>query len=137
MAKAEFFRLFAGPSGSPAPMSYDLNQNESELDSRQLQKLADAAKFLRDTAENTLTYMRSCAMHISHPMVPELEANFLMAREKVVELSGGRKRRFEIDDRAPRLAARNAYPSLLARSRMLAGITATGDGDRRFGTAEH
>ncbi|KAK2812956.1 hypothetical protein FQN50_000977 [Emmonsiellopsis sp. PD_5] len=57
-----------------------------------------AAKFLRDTAENTLNYLR--ARHMDHYMVPELEAAFQMAKEKAIALSGGRKRPFEIHEAA-------------------------------------
>ncbi|ODH21109.1 hypothetical protein ACO22_05704 [Paracoccidioides brasiliensis] len=55
-----------------------------------------AAKFLRDTAENALTYMHSRQM--KHHMAPELEVAFQMAKEKATALSGGRKRRFEVHD---------------------------------------
>ncbi|KAK2731973.1 hypothetical protein FQN55_004301 [Onygenales sp. PD_40] len=57
-----------------------------------------AAKFLRDTAENTLNYLR--ARNMDHYMVPELEAAFQMAKEKAIALSGGRKRPFEIHEAA-------------------------------------
>ena len=55
-----------------------------------------AVKFLRDTAENALTYLRS--WKLDHHMIPELEASFAMAKEKAILLSGGRKRPFEICD---------------------------------------
>jgi hypothetical protein len=63
-------------------------------DSQPVQKL-QAARFLRDTAENTLNYLHAC--HCSeHSMIPELAENFEIAKEKATQLSGGRKRRFEI-----------------------------------------
>lgn len=55
------------------------------------------ARFLRDTAENALSYL-SLNGHSDHPSIPELEHFFQLARDKATELSGGRKRRFDADD---------------------------------------
>ncbi|PGH11737.1 hypothetical protein AJ80_06998 [Polytolypa hystricis UAMH7299] len=52
-----------------------------------------SAKFLRDTAENILNYLR--ARGLDHYMIPELETAFQQARDKAIVLSGGRKRPFE------------------------------------------
>lgn len=54
-----------------------------------------AAKFLRDSAENTLKYLVENDTH--HYMIPVLQNEFEMARHKAVEMNGGKKRRFEID----------------------------------------
>lgn len=53
-----------------------------------------AARFLRDTAENALNYLRTNGLS-DHASIPELEQVFELARDKATELSGGRKRRFE------------------------------------------
>jgi len=57
----------------------------------------EAARFLRDTAENTLNYLHKRNL-MEHHMVPELEEMFNHAKEKATELSGGKKRRFEIHE---------------------------------------
>lgn len=57
----------------------------------------DAVKFLRDTAENTLNYLRAHGL-ADHQLVPELQRSFEMAKDTATVLSGGRKRRFEILD---------------------------------------
>ena len=56
-----------------------------------------AARFLRDTAENALIYLRARHMG-NHPIIPELEKMFDQAKEEAIRLSGGKKRRFEIDE---------------------------------------
>lgn len=53
-----------------------------------------AAKFLRDTAENTLLYIK--AQKSDHRLIPELESTREMAKNKAITLCGGRKRRFEV-----------------------------------------
>jgi len=52
-----------------------------------------AAKFLRDTAENTIQYLQN--RNVDPIMMTELEATYNMAKAKVVALSGGKKRKFD------------------------------------------
>lgn len=54
-----------------------------------------AAKFLRDSAENTLKYL--VENDSRHFMVPILRSEFEMARKKAVEMNGGKKRPFEVE----------------------------------------
>ena len=61
------------------------------------------AKFLRDTAENTLEYLKG--KHVDALMMAELEGTFRMAKSIVVDLSGGKKRKF---DRAEMVDTREA-----------------------------
>lgn len=58
---------------------------------------AQAARFLRDTAENTLNCFRAHGL-MSHRMVPELKRMFQHAKDKATEFLGGKKRRFEIEE---------------------------------------
>lgn len=59
----------------------------------------DAARFLRDTAENTLRYLRSNGLAEENGgLVTELEYTFAAARDKATALSGGRKRHFDEGD---------------------------------------
>ncbi|PKY05480.1 hypothetical protein P168DRAFT_340888 [Aspergillus campestris IBT 28561] len=59
----------------------------------------DAARFLRDTAENTLRYLRSNGLaEEKGGLVTELEYTFAAARDKATALSGGRKRHFDEGD---------------------------------------
>ncbi|KIX04319.1 uncharacterized protein Z518_05186 [Rhinocladiella mackenziei CBS 650.93] len=63
------------------------------------QETISTAKFLRDTAENTLQYLKN--KNVDPIMVTELEATYNMAKAEVVSLTGGKKRKFdlvEIDD---------------------------------------
>ncbi|KAI9036378.1 uncharacterized protein KD926_002032 [Aspergillus affinis] len=53
-----------------------------------------ATRFLRDTAENALLYLSQNAM-MDHAAVGDLQSNFALARDKVAELCGGRKRHFD------------------------------------------
>lgn len=53
-----------------------------------------AIRFLRDTAENALLYLRQNAM-MDHSAVADLQENFAIARDKAAELCGGRKRHFD------------------------------------------
>ncbi|PGH10853.1 hypothetical protein AJ79_05213 [Helicocarpus griseus UAMH5409] len=69
-----------------------------EIHKDDLAKQAVAARFLRDTAENALNYLK--ARNMQHYMIPELEASFQAAREKAIDLSGGRKRPFEVHEDA-------------------------------------
>jgi hypothetical protein len=66
-----------------------------------------AARFLRDTAENALNCFRSRGL-MSHRMVPELERMFQFAKDKATEFLGGKKRRFEIKE-DPRTAAKRRH----------------------------
>lgn len=53
----------------------------------------EAAKFLRDTAENTLQYLSDKV--IDPNALTELQSTFNMAKATVVSLSGGKKRKFD------------------------------------------
>ncbi|KAK5303860.1 hypothetical protein LTR99_004315 [Exophiala xenobiotica] len=53
----------------------------------------EAAKFLRDTAENTLQYLSDKI--IDPNALTELQSTFNMAKATVVSLSGGKKRKFD------------------------------------------
>lgn len=67
------------------------------------QELTDAAKFLRDTAENALQYLAD--KDVDPGAMAELQSTFNMAKATVVSLTGGRKRKFDIVDQlqhAPR-----------------------------------
>lgn len=54
-----------------------------------------AAKFLRDTAENTLDHIGRAAGHVDPRIEAELRQTFETAQQIVVQLSGGRKRKFD------------------------------------------
>ena len=59
----------------------------------------DAARFLRDTAENTLRYLRINGLAEENGgLVTDLEYTFAAARDKATALSGGRKRHFDEGD---------------------------------------
>ncbi|EED13056.1 hypothetical protein TSTA_055580 [Talaromyces stipitatus ATCC 10500] len=62
-------------------------------------KLADAAKFLRDSAENALSYLQAQGILslCDSSLVMELQTVFGFAKSKAIEFLGGRKRRFEIE----------------------------------------
>lgn len=62
-------------------------------------KLADAAKFLRDSAENALSYLEAQELSSScdSDLLLELRAVFDFAKSKAIEILGGRKRRFEVE----------------------------------------
>ncbi|KAL2862261.1 uncharacterized protein BJX67DRAFT_366711 [Aspergillus lucknowensis] len=53
-----------------------------------------AVRFLRDTAENTLRYLHDNGLS-GHAWVPDLEETFAAARDRTVQLLGGRKRHFD------------------------------------------
>ncbi|KAL3478591.1 hypothetical protein BJX99DRAFT_256240 [Aspergillus californicus] len=53
-----------------------------------------AVRFLRDSAENTLRYLRTNGL-LKHPWVPDLEQTFALARDKTAQILGGRKRHFD------------------------------------------
>ncbi|KAL4801113.1 major facilitator superfamily domain-containing protein [Aspergillus venezuelensis] len=61
----------------------------------------DAVRFLRDSAENALRYLRANGPQ-DHPWVPDLEQTFNIARDKTAQLLGGRKRHFDEDNRGRR-----------------------------------
>lgn len=67
------------------------------LDDAGYMEKAKAARFLRDTAENSLNCLRARGL-TTHRMVPELEEMFQYAKDKATELLGGKKRRFEITE---------------------------------------
>jgi hypothetical protein len=69
------------------------------LDDSSLTEKLRAARFLRDTAENSLNYLHALDC-MDHSLVPELEEIFEHAKDKATQLSGGRKRRFEISEGA-------------------------------------
>lgn len=54
-----------------------------------------AAKFLRDTAENTLDHIGRAAGYVDPRIEAELRQTFETAQQIVVQLSGGRKRKFD------------------------------------------
>ncbi|EEA28860.1 hypothetical protein TMatcc_002787 [Talaromyces marneffei ATCC 18224] len=60
---------------------------------------ADAAKFLRDSAENALNYLEAQELlsTCDSDLVLELQTVFSFAKSKAIEILGGRKRRFEIE----------------------------------------
>jgi hypothetical protein len=73
------------------------DQARSEYNS--LIKVADsktvtAAKFLRDTAENALTYLKE--KNVDAEVLNELKETCNMAATAVITLSGGKKRKFDL-----------------------------------------
>lgn len=58
--------------------------------------LVGAAKFLRDTAENTQQYLTDKS--IDPIMLAELQSTYNMAKATVVSLTGGKKRKFDAVD---------------------------------------
>lgn len=54
-----------------------------------------AAKFLRDTAENTLDHIGRAAIRIDPRIEAELTQTFETAQRIVMQLSGGKKRKFD------------------------------------------
>lgn len=56
-----------------------------------------AIRFLRDTAENTIWYLRTNGL-FDHASLPELEETFQWTKNRAAELSGGRKRNFDYDN---------------------------------------
>ncbi|KAF7592920.1 hypothetical protein BBP40_012241 [Aspergillus hancockii] len=72
----------------------------------------EAARFLRDTAENALRYLHANGLS-DHTAVPDLEQVFTISRDKATQLTGGRKRHFDEDtDRRP-----DRHPRKKKRSR--------------------
>lgn len=61
--------------------------------------LAETAKFLRDSAENALSYLEAQNMMSTCPedLVTELQTVFDFAKSKAIAFLGGRKRRFEVE----------------------------------------
>lgn len=60
-------------------------------------ELMPAAKFLRDTAENTIQYLKDNQRN-NPEMEAELQATYNMAKATVVSLVGGKKRKFDTVD---------------------------------------
>ncbi|RAL14970.1 uncharacterized protein BO97DRAFT_403989 [Aspergillus homomorphus CBS 101889] len=59
-----------------------------------------SVRFLRDTAENALQYLRANGRP-NHSLIPDIEYHFRLARDRAAQLSGGRQRRFEDPSRGP------------------------------------
>lgn len=57
-----------------------------------------AARFLRDTAENLLSYLENKT--VDSAMMAELDATYKMAKSTAVSLSAGKKRKFDCPDRS-------------------------------------
>lgn len=53
----------------------------------------EAAKFLRDTAENGIHYLKD--RNQNHPALTELSETYTMAKMVVLDLNGGKKRKFD------------------------------------------
>jgi hypothetical protein len=76
---------------------------------------ARAARFLRDTAENILSYFEN---KTTDPiMMAELDATCRMAKEAAVSLTGGKKRKFDVGETDRGTGVRRGYGSLPYRSR--------------------
>jgi hypothetical protein len=85
---------------------------------------ARAARFLRDTAENILSYLGN---KTTDPiMMAELDATCRMAKEAAVSLTGGKKRKFDVGETDRGMGVRRGYGSLPYRSRK--------GGGQRYGT---
>lgn len=63
-------------------------------------KRTNNVRFLRDTAENLLRYLKS--VDKNHDMIPELEDIVRSSQAQATILAGGRKRKFERDDSGSR-----------------------------------
>jgi hypothetical protein len=84
---------------------------------------ATAARFLRDTAENILSYLEN---KTADPiMMRELNATYRMAKEAAVSLTGGKKRKFDVGEAERGMGARRGHGGLLNRSGH--------DGGQRYG----
>jgi hypothetical protein len=71
---------------------------------------ATAARFLRDTAENILSYLEN---KTTDPiMMEELNATYRMAKEAAVSLTGGKKRKFDVGEAGQEMGARRGHGSL-------------------------
>ncbi|CRG83817.1 putative transporter C1683,12 [Talaromyces islandicus] len=68
------------------------------LKSTNYEENAVAAKYLRDTAENALLYLKSDDDFGSAQLLHELQTVFEYSRSMCVALLGGKKRRFEIEE---------------------------------------
>lgn len=55
-----------------------------------------AAKFLRDTAENTMAYFYKNGLH-KHEMIPRIKEAYRLGQKKAAAATGGRLRPFEMD----------------------------------------
>ncbi|KAI1950456.1 hypothetical protein LOZ57_002015 [Ophidiomyces ophidiicola] len=74
-----------------------------------------AAKFLRDTAENTLTYFRDMGIH-DHEMIPHIKAAYWLGHNKTLE-DTGRARPFEMGTEDYGIRARRLRDSRLNAGR--------------------
>jgi hypothetical protein len=75
---------------------------------------ATAARFLRDTAENILSYLEN---KTTDPiMMGELDATYRMAKEAAVSLTGGKKRKFDVGEAERGRRARCGHGGPLNRS---------------------
>lgn len=92
-------------------------QDFKDINDDDFAEKASAARFLRDSAENTLNCLQARGLD-SHWLVPELEAVFAHARDRAAQLLGGRKRRFELygEGSAKRLRGSDCYRPLYADS---------------------
>ncbi|OJJ51153.1 hypothetical protein ASPZODRAFT_11995 [Penicilliopsis zonata CBS 506.65] len=53
-----------------------------------------SARFLRDTAENAMIWLRDKGL-LDHDMLPEIEYYFDLAKKKATQMAGGRERSFD------------------------------------------
>lgn len=87
---------------------------------------ARAARFLRDTAENMLSYLKN---NPSDPiMMAELDATCRMAKDAAESLTGGKKRRFDVGEAERGIGAGRGRGSISIRTRY-------GGGSHRYGSA--
>ncbi|KAJ5610929.1 hypothetical protein N7510_007648 [Penicillium lagena] len=84
-------------------------------------------RFLRDTAENLLTQMLN-AGYGNHPLVPELRQVYEVSKSHAEQLSGGRKRPFEVENLHSHSDGHPAggYPSTGYPTGGITGITSVG-----------
>ena len=68
---------------------------------------ARAARFLRDTAENILSYLGN--KNRDPIMMAELDATYRMAKEAAVSLTGGKKRKFDVGETDRGMGTRRGY----------------------------
>lgn len=78
------------------------SQAKDEYYHADAKKCFKAAQFLRDTTENALAYLDSDEqLQFDRGLLGELRGVLKFAKEKAVELSGGKERRFDNTDRRP------------------------------------
>ena len=91
----------------------------------------DAARFLRDTAENTIIYLRD--KKAESVMMSELESTYKMAKTTVVSLTGGRKRKFDFEGDRPFQGTPLGPSNLTSKARNPdRGSAHGGDGQARY-----